>query len=183
MVLKISFMKQSIMITALLMCFVGSAQQKKPKKIVPPPVIKEVPPPPKIEALKKDDSKKCFSFTMEEKKDSLVYVTETLLEYGCNSDLARIIITSYDYDPIKKKEAKEAGYDLVQAETIQFIDGVFKIENGTFTFTPDKLDRFKTQLFKITYKPNTKEVEFLIDENNNKLQSGECLQPMVMMSM
>lgn len=120
---------------------------------------------------------------MEEKKDSLVYVTETLLEYGWNSDLARIIITSYDYDPIKKKEAKEAGYDLVQTETMQFIDGVFKIEKRTFTFTPDKLDRFKAQLFKITYKPKAKEIEFLIDENNNKLQPGECLQPMVMMSM
>ena len=176
-------MKNVFMIAALLLCFVGSAQQKKPKKIVPPPPVKEVLEPPKIEAPKKDDSKKCFSFKMEEKKDSLVYVTETLLEYGWNSDLARIIITSYDYDPIKKKEAKEAGYDLVQAETMQFIDGVFKIENGTFTFTPDKLDRFKTQLFKITYKPKTKEVEFLIDENNNKLQTGECLQPMVMMSM
>lgn len=171
------------MITALLMCFVGSAQKKKPQKIVPPPVIKEVPPPPKIEAPKKDDSKKCFSFTMEEKKDALIYVTETLLEYGWNSDLARMVITTYDYDPIKKKEAEAAGYDLVQAETMQFIDGVFKIENGTFTFIPDKLDRFKTQLFKITYKPKTKEVEFLIDENNNKLQTGECLQPMVMMSM
>lgn len=176
-------MKQLIMITAFLMCFVGSAQQKKPKKIVPPPPVKEVLEPPKIEAPKKDDSKKCFSFTMEEKRDSLVYVTETLLEYGWNSDLARIIITSYDYDPIKKKEAKEAGYDLVQAETMQFIDGVYKIENGTFTFTPDKLDRFITQLFKITYKPKAKEIEFLIDEDSNKLQPGECLQPMVMMSM
>ncbi len=177
-------MKQLIMITALLMCFVGSAQKKKPRKVIPPPPVKEVLEPPKIQELTvKDDSKKCFSFKMEEKKDSLVYVTETLLEYGWNSDLARMIITTYDYDPIKKKEAKEAGYDLVQAETMQFIDGVYKIENGTFTFTPDKLDRFKTQLFKITYKPKAKEIEFLIDENNNKLQPGECLQPMVMMSM
>lgn len=46
-------MKQLIMITALFMSFVGSAQKNKPKKIVPPPVIKEVPPPPKIEAPRK----------------------------------------------------------------------------------------------------------------------------------
>lgn len=177
-------MKNVFMIAALLLCFVGSAQKKKSRKIVPPPPVREIPPPTKIEEIYvEDDSKKCFVYKAEEQKDSIVYVTETLLEYGWASDLARMIVTSYDYDPIKKKEAKEAGYDLVQAETMQFIDGVFKIENGTFTFTPDKLDRFKTQLFKITYKPKTKEVEFLIDENNNKLQTGECLQPMVMMSM
>ena len=177
-------MKQLIMITALFMCFLGSAQQKKPRKVIQPAPVKEVLEPPKIQELTvKDDSKKCFSFKMEEKKDSLVYVTETLVEYGWNSDLARMIITTYDYDPIKKKEAKEAGYDLVQTETMQFIDGVFRIEKGIFTFTPDKLDRFKTQSFKITYKPKVKEIEFLIGENSNKLQPGECLQPMVMMSM
>ena len=169
-------MKKLIMITALLMCFVGSAQKKKPKK--------EVPPPPEIEELPfDDDDKKCFVFRAEEQKDSLTYVTETLLEYGWNNDLARMIITTYDFDPVKKKEAEEDGYTLVQSETMQFINGTFKIEKDVFTFTPEKSEKFKTQLFKITYKSKTKKVDFLTDENNNKLQTGECLQPMVKMSM
>lgn len=177
-------MKKLIMITALLMCFVGSAQKKKPKKIVPPPPVKEVPPPPKIEELPfEDDEKKCFVFKAEEQKDSLTYVTETLLEYGWNNDLARMIITTYDFDPVKKKEAEEDGYTLVQSETMQFINGIFKIEKDVFTFTPEKSEKFKNQLFKITYKSKTKKVDFLTDENNNKLQTGECLEPMVKMSM
>ena len=177
-------MKKLIMITALLMCFVGSAQKKKPKKIVPPQPVKEVPPPPKIEELPfEDDDKKCFVYKNEEQKDSLTYVTETLLEYGWNNDLARMIITTYDFDPVKKKEAEEDGYTLVQSETMQFINGTFKIEKDVFTFTPEKSEKFKTQLFKITYKSKTKKVDFLTDENNNKLQTGECLEPMVKMSM
>ncbi|MEG1021476.1 MAG: hypothetical protein RSE50_08160 [Myroides sp.] len=175
-------MKKLIMITALLMCFVGSAQKKKPKKIVPPPPVKEVPPPPKIEELPfEDDKKKCFVFKAEEQKDSLTYVTETLLEYGWNNDLARMIITTYDFDPVKKKEAEEDGYILVQSETMQFINGTYKIEKDVFTFTPEKSENFKKQLLKINYKDKTKKVDFLRDENNNKLQTGECLQPMVSM--
>lgn len=170
------------MITALLMCFVGSAQKKKPRKIVPPPPVREVPPPPKIEELPfEDDHKKCFVFKAEEQKDSLVYVTETLLEYGWNNDLARMIITTYDFDPVKKKEAEEDGYILVQSETMQFINGTYKIEKDVLTFTPEKPEKFKTRLFKITYKSKTKKINFLTDENNNKLQTGECLQPMVSM--
>jgi len=177
-------MKKLIMITALFMCFVGSAQKKKSSKIIPPPPVKEVLEPPKMqELIIEDDRKNCFVYKNEEQKDSLIYVTETLLEYGWASDLARIIITTYDYDPVKKKEAEEAGYTLVQAETMQFIEGIFKIENSILTFTHDKLDRFKTQLFKINYKPKTKKVDFLTDENNNKLQTGECLQPMVSIGM
>ncbi len=170
------------MIPALLMCFVASAQKKKSKKIVPPPPVKEVPAPPKVEKLPlKDDDKKCFVYKMEEQKDSLTYVTETLLEYGWHSDLARMIITTYDYDADKKKKAEEEGYSLIQTETMQLIDGIFKIDKGIFTFTPDNSEKFKTQLFKITYKPKSKQVDFLTDENNNKLQTGECLQPMVSM--
>lgn len=177
-------MKKLIMITALSMCFMGSAQKKKPKKIVTPPPVREVPPPPKIEELPfEDDDKKCFVFKAEEQKDSLTYVTETLLEYGWNNYLARMIITTYDFDPVKKKEAEEDGYTLVQSETMQFINGTFKIEKDVFIFTPEKSEKFKTQLFKITYKSKTKKVDFLTDENNNKLQTGECLQPMVKMSM
>lgn len=177
-------MKKLLMITALLMCFVGSAQKKKPKKIVPPPPVREVPPPPKIEELPfEDDDKKCFVFKAEEQKDSLTYVTETLLEYGWNNDLARMIITTYDFDPIKKKEAEADGYILVQSESMQFINGTFKIEKDVFTFIPTKKDQFETRFFKITYKSKTKKVDFLTDENNNKLQTGECLEPMVKMSM
>lgn len=175
-------MKKIIMITALLMCLVTSAQKKKSKKIVPPPPVKEVPAPPKVEKLPlKDDDKKCFVSKMEEQKDSLTYVTETLLEYSWHSDLARMIITTYDYDADKKKKAEKEGYTLIQTETMQLIDGIFKIDKGIFTFTPDKSEKFKTQLFKITYKPKSKYVDFLTDENNNKLQTGECLQPMVSM--
>jgi len=176
-------MKKIFMLTALLLCITASAQKKKQQKIVLPPPVREIPPPPKIEKLSfEDDDKKCFVYKNEEQKDSLVYVTETLLEYGWNNDLARMIITTYDYDPVKKKEAEEAGYDLVQSETLQFIEGSFKIDKDVFTFNPTKKDHFATQLFKITYKPKTKKVDFLTDKKNNKLQPGECLQPMVMMS-
>jgi len=177
-------MKKLIMITALLMCFIGSAQKKKPKKIVPPPPVREVPPPPKIEELPfEDDEKKCFVFKAEEQKDSLTYVTETLLEYGWNNDLARIIITTYNYDSVKKNQADENGEILALTQNLQFINGTFKIEKDVFIFTPEKSEKFKTQLFKITYKSKTKKVDFLTDEDNNKLQTGECLQPMVKMSM
>lgn len=177
-------MKKIIMITALLMCITASAQKKKPRKIIPPPPVREIPPPPKIEELPfEDDDKKCFVYKAEEQKDSLVYVTETFLEYGWNNDMARMIITTYDFDPVKKKKAEEEGYILAQTETMQFIDGLFKIEKDIFTFTPTKTDRFKAQSFKITYKPKTKQVAFLTDENNKKLQTGECLQPMVSIGM
>jgi len=178
-------MKKLIMITALLMCFVGSAQKKKPKKIVPPPPVKEVPPPPKIEELpfEEDDEKKCFFFKSEEQKDSLTYVTETLLEYGWNNDLARMIITTYNYDSVKKNQADENGEILALTQNLQFINGTYKTENDVFTFTPEKSEKFKTQLFKITYKSKTKKVDFLTDENNNTLKTGGCLEPMVKMSM
>lgn len=177
-------MKNVFMIAALLLCFVGSAQKKKSRKIVPPPPVREIPPPTKIEEIYvEDDSKKCFVYKAEEQKDSIVYVTETLLEYGWASDLARMIVTTYDYDPVKKKEVEEAGYAWGQTKNLQFIDGVFKIEKDVFTFTPDKLDRFKTKLFKITYKPKTNKIAFLTDEDNNNLQTGDCIEPMVKMSM
>lgn len=175
-------MKKIFLFTALLLCITASAQKKKPQKIVPPPPVRKIPLPPKIEKISfEEDDKKCFVYKNEELKDSLMYVTETLLEYGWNMDRARMIITTYDYDPVKKKEAEEAGYTLIQAETMQLIEGVFKIEKDIFTFIPTKKDRFETQSFKITYQSKTKKVDLLTDENNNKLQTGECLQPMVSM--
>lgn len=177
-------MKNLIMITAILMCFVGSAQKKKMRKIIPPPPVREVPPPPKIEELPfEDDEKKCFVFKAEEQKDSLTYVTETLLEYGWNNDLARIIITTYNYDSVKKNQADENGEILALTQNMQFINGTYKIDKDFFTFTPEKSENFKTRLFKITYKSKTKKADFLTDENNKKLQTGECLEPMVKMSM
>lgn len=175
-------MKKLIIITALLMCITASAQNKKPRKIISPPPVKEVLEPPRLqEFIIEDDGKKCFVYKKEQQKDSLVYVTETLLEYGWNNDLARMIITTYDFDPVKKKEAEEDGYILVQSESMQFINGTFNIDKETLTFIPDKSEKFKTQLFKITYKPKIKKIDFLTDKNNNKLQTGECLQPMVSM--
>ena len=175
-------MKKIFLFTALLLFITASAQKKKPQKIVPPPPIREIPPPPKIEKLSfEEDDKKCFVYKNEELKDSLMYVTETLLEYGWHSDLARMIITTYNYDPIKKEQTEKAGYLWGQAKTMQFIEGIFKIEKDVFTFIPTKKDRFETQSFKITYQSKTKKIDFLTDENNNKLQTGECLQPMVSM--
>lgn len=174
-------MKNLIMLTALLMCCVATAQKKKPKKVPPPPpVIMEIPPP-RLESMKEEDPKKCFLYKAEEKKDNMTYVTETLLEYGWNNDLARIVTTTYEYDHVKKKEAEDKGFRLIYREFIKFTDGVYKIDKNTLTFTPTDTDsdNLEAQYFKIVYKPKTKKIDFLMDSNNNKLEISNCLEVVV----
>lgn len=178
-------MKNVIIALALVFSTVSFAQKKKPTRKAPPPV-KEVPPvpPPIIERpIIEEDSTKCFVFIDKQEKDGRVYATENLLEYGWNNNLARMIITSYDYDPIAQKEAEEKGYVLAQSQQIQFIEGVFTIKNYVYTFTPDKVDKFKTETFKITFEGKTKKVKQLTNDKNQVFEKGACLEPMPMMSM
>lgn len=156
-------------------------QQKKTKK-APPLIKKNLPEPPKAkdyDTLISEDSKKCFVYKAEEKKDSLVYVTENLLEYGWAGSNARLIITTYNYDPEKKKQTEKDGETLTQSQNLHFIDGRYKIEKNIFNFTPDKSENYESRTFKLIYKPKTQNVESLTDENNHPYKKGECLQPMI----
>ena len=153
-------------------------QQNKTKKappITPPKLIS--PPEVKIpEYPSEDDSKKCFVYTTEEQKDSRVYVTESLLEYGWASTNARIIITTYDYDPAKKQENEDA---YIFSKSLEFIEGDFKIENGKLGFMPEKSDKYQKQIFRLINKSKSKTIEYLEDEKKHQYKEGECLQPTI----
>lgn len=88
---------------------------KKPKKVrFEVPEIKyevateksSLPPPSAPNSTVISETENCFLFRQKEAKDSLVYVTENLLEYGRSENIARIIIVTSSYDPIKKQEAE-----------------------------------------------------------------------------
>lgn len=119
-------------------------------------------------------TKKCFLHATEVIKDSVVYVTQNLLEYGYEDNKARILITTYDYDLVKEKLAKLNGSSLTKLETIQFVDGTYKIEKNLLTFKPDDAINFKTTQFKISFKPKSSTIQFLTNKTGEKYVKGEC---------
>jgi len=103
-------MKNTLIILSILITGFAMGPKKKPTK-VPSPFVS-----PKIVVIKKKALEvkespitKCFSYKTEVQKDSLLYVTQSLLEYGWAGDNARMVIITYNYDPVKKAEAKKKG--------------------------------------------------------------------------
>lgn len=176
-------MKYLFMFVVLMVSGGTFAQKKKTPRIVPPPPPVREAPPVAIESLAKDedDDTKCFVYTTKEEKEGRVFVTESLLEYGWNNNLARMIITNYDYDPVAEKKANEKGYIIGQSKQLQFIEGTFRVAKGVLTFEPEKLDLFKTESFKILFEGKDKKVKHLTNSRNEVFEKGECLKPMVSM--
>lgn len=173
---------KNLLFMILLVCATGAFAQKKKRSIPPPPVIMEAPP--KIQKPyvdEEEDETKCFVYTHKEEKDRIVFVTENLLEYGWNNAMARMIITTYDYDPVAQKEAEKEGYIIAQSKQLQFIDGHFKITNDTFTFTPTNTNEFKTEIFKISFEGKTKKIKQLKNSDNQLFEKGTCLEPTISM--
>lgn len=174
-------MKKNILIFALLASSFAIGQKKKTstKPIVPPPVIQRVPEEKAPELVRTpSETEKCYVYKTETQKDSRVFVTENLFEYGWAHTNARLVITKYDYDFVKKKQAEKNGYVYAQSQTRKFIEGDFTIDNKILTFTPDKKEDEK-RIFKLLYKPNSKSVDHLEDKDKNKYIIGDCLQPTV----
>jgi hypothetical protein len=100
-------MKNLIFIIAILNLTVVFGQKKKSNQSLQLPpkvlVIKELP----------IAEKKCYVYKSEVPKDSLIFESTYLLEYGWNDgENARIIIKTMEYDPIKEKEAIQKGYNI-----------------------------------------------------------------------
>lgn len=174
-------MKYVFMLISLIICSGTFAQKKKTTKTIPPPPVRKEFSPPKIQSLIKEDDEdtKCFVYIVKEEKEGRVFVTENLLEYGWNNDLARIVITTYDYDPVAVKKAEEEGYLLGQTQRLQFIEGTFNIKDHTYTFIPTKLDKFKTETFKISFEGKSKKVKHLTNNKNEVFEKGACLEPIL----
>ena len=168
-------MKHLIFILTAFSCGVVFGQQKDTTQIS----LQISEPNPKIipyaELLPEDreETKQCFVYITEKQKDSLVYVTENLLEYGWNGSNARIVITTYNYEVSKKKKIN----NIVTKKQLQFIDGEYKIDNGKLTFTPNKDEKFEQKTFNLIY--NKMKIDYLEDENGNKYTSGGCSQPIM----
>lgn len=176
-------MKNLITILAIFLFCFSFAQKKKSKLVPPPPPKKELiylEPPRSIET---QETEKCFKNTKEEQKDTLTFVTETMLEYGWNNDNARMIITTYNYDHIEKAKLKKDGEELAITKSMQFIDGDYKIEKGNIIFTPEKKDRFKTETFKLIYKPKSKKIKSLLGSDKKTFSPGDCMQPTISIGM
>jgi len=170
-------MKLLIFIITAFSCGGVFGQQKDTTKISPQISESEPEVIPYLELLPEEEIEieQCFVYNTEKQKDSLIYVTENLLEYGWNGSLARMVITTYNYDAKKKKKMN----NIVTAKQLQFIDGEYKIENDKLTFTPYKDEKFKKKTFKLIY--NQKKIDYLEDENGNKYISGNCPEPMIML--
>lgn len=122
----------------------------------------------------------CFVYTTEQQKDSLVYVSESLLEYGWAGANARMVITRYTYDPVKKEAVEKEGRKFFfPNQELQFINGTYKTEENTLIFTPDKVDQYEERTFKIVYTLKTNNIDYLVDEDNNNYLRGDCLEPVV----
>ena len=176
-------MKKAFIIFGIIACSFAFGQKNKsskPRRIAPPPVREAAPPPvEKLSPIPEREEEKCFVNKQEEQKEDLIYVKETLLEYGWASTNARMVITTYNYDPIKKEEAEKNGDRLLYSQSLQFIEGDFKIEKGNLIFTPTKADKFKKKIFKFYYQPKTQKILHLEDENKQLLKTGKCLEPTI----
>lgn len=167
-------MRKLMLATVLLTSCFAFGQKKTAKKQSVPPIVKPAPiETPKIEQpISYDDEEKCFIYTKDEKKDNLVYNTEKLLKYGWASNNARIIITSYNYDPVEKQKAESSGDILGYPIKTQYIDGKYRIEKNTVFFTPDKTDKSDNQNFQLIYQ--SKKLHHAIDNQNNILTKIKC---------
>ena len=173
-------MRNLLLVLAVASSGLGYGQKKKPAKILPPPPIvmpKKAEPPQSLSI--QDDAKKCFVYVNEVTKDSMVNVTETLLEYFPSGSNARMVITTYQYDPELKKKLSGSGETLAQTQQLQFIEGKYTIEKGTLTMTPSKKDQFEPRRFKLVNKPKTQTLLHLKDEQNHLYKKGKCLEPVI----
>lgn len=175
-------MKNTLIMLSVFIAGFAMGQKKKSTK-TPPPFIS-----PKIVVLKKHtleikdpESEKCFTYKTEIQKDGLTYSTENLLEYGWAADNARMVIITYNYDPVKKAEVEKSGYIYSVPQSMQFIDGDFVIEKDNLIFTPSKSNKFEKRFFKLIYKSKTKKIDHLEDEKKSFFKASDCLQPSVMM--
>lgn len=174
-------MKNLFVIILVILSGSVSGQQKKtkkapqitPPKILPPPEVKE----PKY--LGADNSKKCFIYKSQEQKDSLIYITENLLEYGWAGSNARFVITTYNYDVAKKSQMEKDGQIYAQSQRLRYIDGKYTIQKNNLTFTPDKAENYENRTFKIVYKPKTQKVDYLKDEGSHQYKKGKCDEPVI----
>lgn len=169
-------MRNLMLATVVLTSCLTFGQKKMAKKESVPPIVK--PAPVKEQIIEKpifyDNEEKCFIYTTEEKKDNLVYHTEKLLKYGWASNNARIIITTYNYDPVEKQKTESSGDILGYPIKTQYIDGKYRIEKNTVFFTPDKADKFDKQNFQLIYKSKT--LDHAIDNQDNILKKVKCSQ-------
>lgn len=172
-------MRNLLFVFAVVGSNVAYGQKKKTKIIIPPPpiIMPTKAEPPKRPAIE-DQSTKCFVYINEVPKDSMVAVTENLLEYKPSSSSARMVITTYEYDPKLRSKANESGEMLARTQQLQFIDGTYDIEKDTLTMMPNNKDRFETRRFKIVNKPKTQTVINLKDEQKHLYKKGKCLETM-----
>lgn len=160
----------------ILLSGVSNGQQKKSKKVPPPIVLKPIEKESVPEYPGTNDSKKCFVYKTEETKGAMIYVKENLLEYGWAGTNARMIVTTYQYDPAIKQKNENS---YIYSKSLKFIEGDFKIENGKLNFTPDKTDLYQKQTFKLINKSKSKIIDHIEDEDQHQYKKGECLQPTV----
>jgi len=155
-------------------------QKKKPTKVPAPPPIVMAPEAKKPQSpLIQDHSKQCFVYISEIPKDSLVAVTENLLEYFPSGNNARMVITTYQYDPKIKQQTDLAGDRYALTQKMQFIEGKYTLQNGILTMIPDKKDTFETRRFQLVKKPTTQTLLNLRDEDNHLYKKGKCIEPMI----
>ena len=172
-------MRNTLTIITLTIFSLSFGQKKKSNK-VPPPIM-----PPKIIPVPQEKtpdypgaerSKKCFVYIATSEKDSRVYVTENLFEYGWSSTNARMITTTYDYDAAKKKENESA---YIYSKISQYVDGDFTEAKNKVMFSPSKSEKYPKKTFNVFYKSKSKTIDHLEDENQNKYKKGECPEPTV----
>lgn len=166
-------MKNLFFLIGVVICCNFLQAQNKPVKLTPPKITRT--------EINMAETKKCFvNITKEQENDSMLLETKSILEYDESyNNNARIVISSKKYDPVKDQQAKKEGNYIVWLETLQYIDGSYKIEKGIFKFTPKKLDNYGIRTFKLVYKPKTKKLDYLKDNENNKYVVGDCPEPIV----
>ncbi|NGF56090.1 hypothetical protein G5B00_06130 [Parapedobacter sp. SGR-10] len=172
-------MKQLLLLLSTLVASTAFAQVK-PGKIPPPPQrikLEETPQPHKSEPV--DNTKKCFGYNTETTKGDTTFVKESLLEFGGNGKLGRIVITTYDYNTEEKKKAKENGRIFAPSQQLQFIEGKYKIEGKMLIFTPDKTDKFPVRKFTLQINPNSNTVEKVLDNDKNEWTTANCFEPII----
>lgn len=173
-------MRNLLLLIAVAGSSVAYGQKKKStKNLPPPPIVMPTKAEPPQSLAKEDNSKKCFVYVNEVPKDSMVAVTENLLEYFPSGSNARMIITTYQYDPEVKKKLSGSGETLAQTQQLQFIEGKYTIEKGTLTMTPNKKDQFEPRRFNLVNKPKTQTLLHLKDEQNHLYKKRKCLEPMI----
>jgi len=168
-------MKNIFLVTTLLLGSFTMAQKKTTTKKIVRPAPLEPPVAKKLEEAKD----KCYIYPTREKKGNMVYNKESLLEYGGSSIRARIIITTSEYDAVKKKEVEDSGRIFGHPSQMQIIYGTFTLDKNTVHFTPDETDKYEKRTFQLVNKPKSKTLDYVKDENNNIWKEGSCKEPMI----